>query len=697
MDPIEVEGPDGTIYEFPSGTDDATIQAAMAKAYPAQDPVAEEGPSAPNPRTPAIPPEHDGSWDPEAGLGRDYRGNIEIDDSGGLDLNRPQDLAWYTGVQDGTINPNMPVGTDQNPYVLPNGISDKAVQELIAEGVTFIDPEGRMQRKADDTYGLYVGAARPAINTMNWLENGIDAVGDFVGAEDAGENFHEWRREVTPYATQEGFDELEALSIQAGARPGRGGQVAGGIAATAPLVLATRNPWLGGAAEGALQSNATDARGLIGDTVLGGVTGGVVDATVRGVGTAIAPNINPAARRLHEQGVELSPGQLAGGRAHAVEDATTGFPIIGDLTGSAQRRAEESLNRVAIQRPLDAIGVQLPRDIGSTHNAIAYTQRAVGDAYDELLPQLDVRLDQDFMTGFRSLDQNAQNMAPDQVAQWDALITNEVAPRFNAAVGPANGRITGDSFKELESILSREIRDFTASASPHDRRYASAVRELQAELRDMLVRRNPAHAERLQGINDAYRQLTVLEDAANRAQPGARGRFSPAQLDAAAAAADGSMRRRASARGDALFQDLSEDASELMRRQVNDSGTTSRGMVGVGIAAALSSKLPIIAVNPWAAGALTGGALIYTRTGNRLFTGALMNRPEFAGAIRRQLDNIAPGLGIATAVGGAVQNNEMDAAANEATMLSERRERIQQMMLEQQGGAAPAPVYGPQP
>lgn len=32
---IEIEGPDGVVYEFPEGTDDATIQRAMAQAYPA--------------------------------------------------------------------------------------------------------------------------------------------------------------------------------------------------------------------------------------------------------------------------------------------------------------------------------------------------------------------------------------------------------------------------------------------------------------------------------------------------------------------------------------------------------------------------------------------------------------------------------------------------------------------------------------
>lgn len=42
--PIEVEGPDGVIYEFPAGTDDATMTAAMRRAYPATQQDAQAGP-----------------------------------------------------------------------------------------------------------------------------------------------------------------------------------------------------------------------------------------------------------------------------------------------------------------------------------------------------------------------------------------------------------------------------------------------------------------------------------------------------------------------------------------------------------------------------------------------------------------------------------------------------------------------------
>jgi len=673
MDPIIVVGPDGVENEFPAGTDDATISRAMAEAYPVDQeaqaaPGAEGAPAAdaPDPATAS-----DGTrWNDNDGDGNiDYRNSWQ-------GVNEAQAQAWADQVNAGQINPNFPPGTNENPFVIPENMPDEQIQDLIERGVTYIDREGRTQRKADDLYGVYVGAARPAINTMNWLENGVQAVEGALGGEGWDEGFHDWRLENTRYATQEGYDELEALSRQAGARPGRGGQLAGAVAATAPLALATRNPWLVGAGEGALSSNADDAMGLARDTAIGAVVGKGSDVALRGLGAMIDPQIAAPTRRLLDEGVELSPGQLAGGLAHRLEDATTGVPGIGELPNAAQRRAQESVVRVAAQRPLTSIGVELPRNLQTGHEIIDYTQRAVGDAYDELIPQLDVRLDQQFAQEFNALRASARNMQAPQAEMFERLIMNEIAPRFNAAMGPANGRITGESFKELESILGREVRDFsTGLASPHDRRYANAVREVQAQLRDMLARGNPAHAERLTGINDAYRQLAVLEDAANRAPAGARGRFTPEQLNTAARNADPSVRRRAAARGDALFMDLSQDAGEIMARTVNDSGTATRGVITAGLGAAFLNQSLNISVNPWAVGALAFGAIPYNRTGNRLFTAAMANRPEWAGTLRGALDGNRQFGVLGSVASNQVERNEGRMERDEANMAADERNR----------------------
>lgn len=647
MDPIEIEAPDGTIVEFPAGTSDDEISRVMAQNFP----------SAPEGEQAAAP-------------------NYEIQ-YGWRGTSDQQQAALSDAINSGRLNPNAPEGSMENPVVLGEGLTEADIQDLVSKGVTFIDREGRWMNTADDELGFYTGGMRPFMNVANWSENAAGAAFGDAGREAVGA-----ARDAIGIPTEQEMDELLALGQRAGVRPGTLGQFGGQVMSTIPVGIATRNPWLVGAAEGALGSNAEDAQGLAMDTAFGALAGRGADAATRIVGTMVAPRLTPAARSLVDQGVELSPGQLAGGLVHRLEDATTGVPGIGEISNAAQRRAEESMNRVAFERPLRSLGVQLPSRNMTTHDMVAFTQNAASQAYDELLPQLRVGLDQQFSADFNQLYQDARFMGS-RFPQFQQLVTERVAPYFN----PANGRITGESFKELESILGREARDYSASANADDRRYASAVRELQAQLRDLLARSNPEHAERLQSINDAYRQLTVLEDAARRAPEGSRGRFSSVTLGSAAEQADGSVRRRAAARGDSLFQDLSEDSAEVMRRTVADTGTATRGAVTAGLGAAFLGQSLNIAINPWALGALTLGAVPYTRAGNRMFTTMLARRPGFAEPVRQGLEASAPAAALAAGANTSVGRAEDRRDAEDADQIAAMRMMVENAQAAQpQGG-----------
>lgn len=656
MGPIEVEGPDGSVVEFPEGTDDATISRVMAETYGGPNGAA--APSAPAAEAPA-----------PGGPTYGDRGTFDRTWEGVTDAQRAayQELSDKEG-----IKANQPVGTDGNPLLVGDDMSPEAMQKLIDDGVTFIDREGRWNRKSDQLYGLYSGLQRPFINAGNWVEGGIEK----VAGEGAADAFHEMR----PYhTTQEAADEMEDLARQANARAGKGGQFVGQAISTIPVGIATRNPWLAGAAEGALGSNATDAKGLAADTAVGALAGRAGDGAARMLGSVISPNVAPATQRLLDAGVTPSPGQLAGGAFHRIEDATTGVIGIGDLTSSAQKRARLSYNRGGFQRPLAKVGVELPQQDMNSHQMVDFTQQALGDAYDNLIPQLDVRLDQGFLQGFQNLDSMARNLHADSRDMWDNLIKNEFAPRFNNVPGSANGRITGESYKELESILSKEVRDFRRSPNPHDQRYANAVRELQTELREMAARANPQHAEDLGNINAAWRELMVLEDAVNRSAEGSGGVFTPAQLGMASRMADPSMRRRAAARNEDLFGQYAEDGADMMRQTVGDPGTAQRGLVTAGLAAGFLGGKISVAVNPWAVGALALGAAPYTRQGNRLFTAMLTSRPRsITDPIREGIDAAAPYLGQGAAIAATVERSDNRADRQDGDRLEAIRQAEEQ-------------------
>ena len=678
MDPIEVEGPDGAIIEFPAGTDDATIEAAMAQAYPqdaAGTALQPEGSTSPAVSAEAAGTPTEGA--PGYGLMMGANGK-PLTRRTMVGLSEAQAAEYKRRVDAGEGGPDFPEGSNENPIYLHEGMSDEAIQQMVASGVTYVDREGRTQQKSDELLGLQNGLKQPLDNAAGWLEGGLSKLGVPV------DQINSWASEnlgMAPSANAARVDRQEELDQRRaeGYVPGKMGQFAGSTIATLPIALATRNPWLGGAAEGALTSNATNAKELAMDTAFGALAGKAGDVGARVIGGITAPNVRPEVRALLDEGVEVSPGQLVGGVAHRAEDAISSVPFIGDVTNAAQRRAQESVANVALQRPLTSLGEELPT-FQSVHQGIGHVQQRVSQAYDDVLndPNLNIRLDPQFAQEFQQLNNDFMTTAlGNQGERWQSLIRERIAPRFNAVQGGANGRITGQSFKEIEELLGREGAAYSSAPDPDQRKYGAAVRELQAQLRDMLARGNPAHAERLQSVNDAYRQLTVLENAVNKAPAGARGRFTPNQLEMAAKEADPHVRRRAAARGDALFQDLSQNAGDVMQRTVADSGTATRGMIGAGVGALFLGKTMGVAINPWAVPVLAAGAIPYTKTGNRLFTAALTSRPQGAGLVRQAIDNNAYLAGLMNANLNSVNRNESRLDRGEMNADADLRQRFE--------------------
>lgn len=123
------------------------------------------------------------------------------------------------------------------------------------------------------------------------------------------------------------------------------------------------------------------------------------------------------------------------------------------------------------------------------------------------------------------------------------------------------------------------------------------------------------------------------------------GIFTPAQLQSAVRAADKSAGKGASATGNALMQDFSQDAMSVLGKGYPDSGTAGR----LGTAGAVGALFahPAMLLSPWTYAA-AAPALAYTPMGQRLAQGLLMSRPAAAQAVGNAVTNrlapFAPGL-----------------------------------------------------
>jgi len=359
---------------------------------------------------------------------------------------------------------------------------------------------------------------------------------------------------------------------------------------------------------------------------IGGIAGGALPAITQGLSRVIRPQTRPEVTKLLKEGVELTPGQIGGGMVQRTEDALVSAPFAGDAVKQAQMRGLESFNRTAINRSLKPLGKTLPKGIKAGREAIDYAINSLDDAYDDLLPKLSGSIDDQFKGDVNTVFAMGQNMAKPQADQLKRIIKNEIISRFTK-----QGNATGTTIKEIESKLGVMSRDFGRSENYDVRNLSGAVTELQAALRRMVERANPAYSKELTQINSGYANLLRVQKAAGAA--GAReGIFTGSQLQSAVRALDPSKNKRAFARGEALMQDLSEPAKSVMSQTVPDSGTPLRLMVNNPLTAAYGG---IKAIPAW---------MLYSRPGTKAAELALTARPSVAAPVSKAIQQASPYL-----------------------------------------------------
>lgn len=364
---------------------------------------------------------------------------------------------------------------------------------------------------------------------------------------------------------------------------------------------------------------------------LGGALGGVTPLVTGAIGLVISPKASQqgsAARMLADEGIELTPGQAAGGWAMRAEDKLMSVPILGDAIRGARNRGNEQLNRAVYNRVLAPIG-QTTNKVG--REAIDDVSSRISQAYDDVLTKVQFAPDAQFAQDLGRLQQMATNLPQKEAQAFANTIQREVIEPLSKGAS-----VDGLAFKRIEAQLGERAQAFLKATDAYQNDVGRALIETQKALREALTRANPQYAGELQGVNQAFAQLTRLQTAAGSVGA-ADGIFSPAQLDRAIRAADKSVRKNAYARGKAAMQDLSGAARDRMSSQIPNSGTADRLWLNAG---ALGAGL----VNPAIPMGLAAASVPYLPGVGRAATGLLTSRPQAAQSIANQLRVIPPGL-----------------------------------------------------
>lgn len=426
-------------------------------------------------------------------------------------------------------------------------------------------------------------------------------------------------------------------------------RLGGNLVGTAPMIAAT--PSVAGAGL-ATRVGAGAAQGagfgflnpVIGDKAqqdfgseklkqgaIGGALGGITPVVTGAIGRVISPKASQQgspARMLASEGVELTPGQAAGGWAMQAEDKLMSVPILGDAIRGARTRGNEQLNRAVYNRVLAPIG-QTTNKVG--REAIDDVSNRISQAYDDVLTKVQFAPDAQLAQDLGRLQQMASNLPSREAQAFNATLQREIIEPLSKV-----SAVDGMTFKRIEAQLGERAQAFLKATDAYQNDVGRALVEAQKALRDALARVNPQYASELQGVNQAFAQLTRLQTA-GAAVGAADGIFSPAQLDRAIRAADKSVRKNAYARGKATMQDLSGVARDRMSSQIPNSGTTDRLLLGAG---ALGAGM----INPAIPMGLAAASVPYLPGVGRAATGLLTSRPQAAQSIANQLRVIPPGL-----------------------------------------------------
>lgn len=358
----------------------------------------------------------------------------------------------------------------------------------------------------------------------------------------------------------------------------------------------------GGTAGAALADPGSRGSGA----ALGAVTGAGLGAGIQKVGNALAaPFVETAQRRLSREGVDLTPGQMVGGLGKRVEDVLTSLPITGGAINAARGRGVQDLNIAAANRSLAPIGTKLDDGVAAGHEALQAATKKISDHYNAALDPVQVSPDEDFVSAAHDVISRPNLSASVKSDLTD--IVHDIADRFKPGT-------TGRDWKAIDADLGAQIRsaDNGSATDPTKIKLKEGLQNIQTAMRGVLERQAPEAATKVKQADEATANLVRLRQAAQSIGSDADGVVTPAQLRSATRATDTSSGNRQFATGNALMQDLANDAVKVLPNKVPDSGTAIRGMMGLGAYGGLSGAAgPHAAATALAADAI--GSTLYSK------------------------------------------------------------------------------------
>jgi len=320
--------------------------------------------------------------------------------------------------------------------------------------------------------------------------------------------------------------------------------------------------------------------------------------------------LSPAKRNvriLDEAGVFMTPGQKAGGQLKNLEDIARRAPITGVAIKGAADRSVESLNRAVANQALGPIGEALPKTIPTGHDSVRHVAKTLGKAYDDAAAMVpEAAIDAPFDEAVAAIGTRLAEQPSGVRTQFDTIIDNRLANLRGKTV-------TGAQIRDAQSQIGKLAADFSASDDGAQRALGGALDDLSDELANIIGRRSPEASALIDKANTGWSIYTRLRNAASKAKGGIA---TPGQFSTAVRTLDRSVGKGNVAKGQAVLQDLSNAAWEVLPDSYGNPGTAD-ALSAMGLAAAAMNPTTAGAAVPAAVG-LTGAAVPYAMMGRKI-------------------------------------------------------------------------------
>jgi len=365
------------------------------------------------------------------------------------------------------------------------------------------------------------------------------------------------------------------------------------------------------------------------NSLLAGAVGGSLQYASEGLGALArgAANRRPSPQReLAQRGVNLTPGQIFGGPVQTLEDASTSQPLLGGAIRNAQRGSITSFNRASHNETLAPIGQTLPRNVRMGRDAMDYTRGAISNTYNRALDPITVAPDAQFVNDLRAAVGGVRN--DEMRTQMQNLLDGQLS-------GQVNGPMSGQQWKRIDEQLGAITRQAQAGSArnPVMGQLQGGLGQAREAWRGILQRQHPDAAQTVAAADTAHANYLRLVQASQKVATARRGgEFTAPELNSAVQAMDNTVGNRAFAHGDALMQNLTEPAMQVLPPTMPDSGTAGRLNRGLTIPDVIH------------AGLMTLPAATYTVAApviNRLYQNYARGNAGQTAAALRQLTSLA--------------------------------------------------------